>query len=530
MAVILRSTWNIEENDKQYLWYGITGTSPNLDENKIVNNIAELLEENFTDIGDLWWSIGKKLGKTRGGNLAHLPTAASYNSDFGQFLAWTKLTKKLAAKQEKYLAICDDPWVYRQLSMIPGVSSVRPPPLWKKKYFLIVRGYLARLRLVVKNLIALLLFIGKKKSAKKHQMAIVAYAHPSSTPEGFDAYFGDLMKLIPSILRLIHTDGSIKFSRSLIGEQTFSLHSWGNAVFCLSLIFKKWAPDFTEIKSNYLWLIKRSVLIENGSAVIAGNAWQMYCQERCIKTLMPKKVLWPWENHPWERELTRSAHKEGIQTLGYQHAVIGIQQFNPCPRSNVDGLKSIPSKVICSGLAYYKQLIKWGIPEDKLVVGGAFRFKKSDNVKYDPKGPVFVAASADAKITETLMKSVTLAQGKGRKFIVKMHPLYPQKIIESKDILITKNTIPEQDKISAVVYGTGASGLEGLLAGIPTFRLRLHDKVAVNVLPEGVDAVPFSVNELGEKLDKAVPPREVSWENIYAPVILDVWREQLLVK
>ena len=72
--------------------------------------------------------------------------------------------------------------------------------------------------------------------------------------------------------------------------------------------------------------------------------------------------MWPWENHPWERELCRYAKKYGIKTIGYQHAVIGPQQFNPGPASNPDGFTSIPDRIICSGPAYYKQLIRWGIP------------------------------------------------------------------------------------------------------------------------------------------------------------------------
>ena len=69
-----------------------------------------------------------------------------------------------------------------------------------------------------------------------------------------------------------------------------------------------------------------------------------------------------------------------------------------------------------------------------------------------------------------------------------------KKIPETKDITITKNTIPELDKISAVVYGTGASGLEGLLAGIPTFRIRSHEKVDINVLKARAKAIQDKEN------------------------------------
>ncbi len=517
-------------SEKTYRWYSITGTKAILDEKLLVNNIAELLEENFNNIGVVWWRIGKELGNTKGGKFAHVPTAASYNSDFGQMLAWAKVTEMLAAREDIFLAVCDDPWVFRHLAQINRVTASQPPKLWIKATYLLARGYLARTRLAIRNSIAVLLFRKYKNNVGKAKVAIIAYAHPSSKSEGFDAYFGNLLDNIPSISRLIHTDGNLGFGQKLMGKGTASLHGWGSVLYCIPLIFRRWRPDYSKINAEHFWLVRRSVAIENGGAGIATNLWQTHCQKNFMLELMPKVILWPWENHPWERELTRCAKEQNIRTVGYQHAVIGVQQFNPCPDSNTDGLKSIPSKIICSGLAYYKQLLKWGVPEERLVIGGAFRFTKADSKKYDPRGPVFVAASADTEITNSLMKAVLSAQGGGRKFLVKIHPLYPKKIVETESIKVTDKTIPEQDGISAVVYGTGASGLEGLLAGIPTFRIRPHNKVAVNVLPEGLDAVPFFETSLREKLDTAVPPKKLSWDKIYAPVTLNIWRKQLLIE
>ena len=529
MTVFLRSSWNIDVNQKRHPWYSVTGTKVGLDNSLLIDDIGQLLEENFTDIGELWWKLGEELGKTKGGKFAHMPTAASYNSDFGQMLAWTKVTKILAAREGIFIAICDDPWVFRQLSQIDGVEPGEFPHLWTKVLFLVVRGYLARTRLAWKNSFAAILFRKQAKNLGSFETALLAYAHPQSEPDGSDAYFGDLVNKVSSMKRLIHTDGKISLSRRLMGKNTASLHGWGRIFYSFQLVFNKWKPDFSKISGDYIWLIRRSVAIENGGAGIAANSWQMHCQKNFILELKPKIIMWPWENHPWERELTRCAKNQKIRTIGYQHAVIGSQQFNPCPKSNFDGLESIPSKIICSGTAYHDQLLRWGIPEDRLVIGGAFRFTKVNSGHYNPKGPVFVAASADTEITETLMEAVVSAQGGGRKFLVKNHPLYPKNITETETIKVTDKTIPEQCGISAVVYGTGASGLEGLLAGIPTFRIRPHNKVAVNVLPEGIDAVPFSVSRLREELDKAVPPKKLWWEKIYAPVTLDVWREQLLI-
>ena len=125
-----------------------------------------------------------------------------------------------------------------------------------------------------------------------------------------------------------------------------------------------------------------------------------------------------------------------------------------------------------------------------------------------------------------MMQAIAQIQNKEKFFLIKIHPLYPKKIVESENVKITPYTIPEQSGISAVFYGTGMSGLEGLLAGVPTFRLKPEDRIAVNVLPEGVEAIPVSKEELGVALDNAVKPKPLDWEKIYAPITINVWKNE----
>jgi hypothetical protein len=253
----------------------------------------------------------------------------------------------------------------------------------------------------------------------------------------------------------------------------------------------------------------------------------MHCQERWLKIQLPKTVVWPWENHPWEREFCRSAKRYLVSTRGYQHAVIGPHQFNPGPASNPDGLTSIPDRIICSGPAYHDQLLTWGIPTDRLCIGGAFRISRFDGNYYDADGPVFVATSSFASITEQMLLAIKFAEKVDRNFIVKVHPLYPQNIKETKNVSLTNDTIPNQHGLSAVFYATGTSGLEGLLAGVPTFRFRPDDRVAINVLPQGVTTQPVSIGTLGDALDEATKPIPLDWESIYSTIDQALWQEEL---
>ena len=83
--------------------------------------------------------------------------------------------------------------MFRQLSNIEGVKSLGAPPIWTRVLKNMVRGYLARLKLVMRNLTAKLLFHYSRKNLSNIQIGLFAYAHPLSKSTGEDAYFGNLM-------------------------------------------------------------------------------------------------------------------------------------------------------------------------------------------------------------------------------------------------------------------------------------------------------------------------------------------------
>ena len=116
----------------------------------------------------------------------------------------------------------------------------------------------------------------------------------------------------------------------------------------------------------------------------------------------------------------------------------------PGAKSNPDGFNSIPEKIICSGPAYYSQLLDWGMPADMLVIGGSFRYPPFNQNYYDSGGPILFATSSDTQITQELMAAVEKAASKGYQFLIKIHPLYPKKIMQSKNITITQIGLRDQ--------------------------------------------------------------------------------------
>lgn len=528
MSVILRQSTDLPVLTGNWSWVAITGTDIDLDPTRKLADLGERLETAFDSVRDDWWSLGYRLGQTPSARLAHMPTAASYNCDFGLMMAWIRLIAAVVATPRRILVVCDDPWVFRQLASLDGIEAGKPPTLFFRSLKAWIRGWLARGRLSFHVICAHLRLRPTKENAAQGGTTLLVYGHPGSDAKGKDAYFGTLMADMPRLRRLIHTDADVGLTINLAQDgRTAGLHAWGSLFFTPRLVFQRWLPSPGELDGPYTWILRRAVILENATAAPAANRWQMHCQERWLESQRPDMVIWPWENHPWERAMCRSAKHYGVTTRGYQHAVIGPQQFNPGPASNPDGLGSIPDRIICSGPAYRDQLLSWGIPAERLRIGGAFRISRFEGNYYDPCGPVFVATSSFRSITEQMLRAVNKARKPGRKFIIKIHPLYPLDIEETEDIRLTQYTIPEQQGISAVFYGTGTSGLEGLLAGVPTFRFRPDDRVAINVLPEGVTAYPVELNSLDEALDQAERPLPLDWSEIYAAVQPTVWQDEL---
>ncbi len=105
--------------------------------------------------------------------------------------------------------------------------------------------------------------------------------------------------------------------------------------------------------------------------------------------------------------------------------------------------------------------------------------------------------------------------------------MYPFPFTETDDIRRTHKTIPESPGISAVFFGTGLSGLEGLLSGTPTYRLLPSDRLGIDTLPAGCMAETVSAPGLAAALDATPQPPAVHWDDLFNPVDLNVWRHHL---
>lgn len=505
-------------------WLAIGDTPPGLALEKKVPGLAAELETAFDGIAETWLSLGRELGTEPSAGLAHAPACAANASDMGLMMAWSRIVGQKAGAKETVLVVCDDPWMFRHLSGLQGVDAGTPPALWPVRLKLALRGFAARCKSAVVLARDALGLGRQRRLAQPSGMVLLVYGHPSSTTDGTDGYFGNLMKENAALCRLLHVDCSASRARELEGGgRTLSLRAWGKVSDALTLPFTRWRPGRRHLSGKWGWLVRRAAALEGGTGQGALIAWQRKCQHRWLTETRPRVVAWPWENHSWEREFVRAARALGIRTLGYQHSVIGRQMLNYAPGSNPDGLASLPDRILCTGDATRRQLLQWGVPDERLEIGGALRIPEPASINPDPQGPVFLALPFDAETAGQMVDAARALTGQGFRFLVKDHPMTPFPFNPEPAIERTEKPFFEHPGLRAMVYAATTVGLEAALAGLPTIRFRPEGRIALDILPKGTQLPAADASGLAEALNQAGAP-VLNRDEFFSPVPKNLWQ------
>jgi hypothetical protein len=505
------------------VWASVDGEAPQLDPARRMPELGRQLEEAFEAVAEEWWSLGRLLAREKSAALAHASACASNASDLGQMLAWSRLVERWGGEACQVLVVCRDPWMFRHLATLPGVTAGPAPSVLKPSLKLAVRGVLSRGAVALRMARAALSLRGQRATSQGGAHLLV-YGHPASNAQGDDAYFGPLMRELPALGRLLHVDCSAARACELAADgRTRSLHAWGSPLFALGLAFARWRPRLGAVPANRRWLVRRAAALEGGTGMAAAIRWQLHCQQRWLKAVAPKAVAWPWENHSWERAFVRSARPLGSALIGYQHSVIGRQMFNYALHANADGAASAPDRVLCTGQATLRQLADWGMPAERLAVGGALRFAQPLAIRHDPAAPVFMALPFDQMVAAEMVEAARAAAAQGWRFLVRDHPMTPFAFAESDGVSRAPGPLSQQQAVAAVVFAATTVGLEALLAGLPVLRFRPASRISIDILPAGLSVPVAEAATLSEALARAAAPTPPARDHIFAGADLALW-------
>ncbi|NQV57976.1 MAG: hypothetical protein HQ503_19095 [Rhodospirillales bacterium] len=529
MTVLLSTSKN-PPNPSQYdCWCAVGSVKAELNPAARVPGLVQLLISATNLIANEWLALGKKLAEAPGAGLAHAPACAANASDFGRMLAWAKVIETWAAGDERVAVLCDDPWMFRHLAGILDIQAGPPPPLFVQWIKLFWRGYIVRSKLSLELFWAAWQLREQRQTYRQGAVSLLVYGHPNTTIEGSDSYFGELMKHFVDLSRVFHVDCKLGRALELTGDgRNFSLHAWGNSLAALTLFSAKWRPGEADKTGPYGWLVRRAAALEGGTGQPAMIRWQQICQKAWLKAATPRAVVWPWENHSWEREFVRCARANGTATIGYQHTTIGKQELNYFPGSNVDGLESIPDQILTSGKEGRNVLAKSGIPGNRIAIGGAFRVRSEASLSHDPDGPIFLALPFDHEICAEMIEAVRPLGAGGKTFLIKGHPMTPYRFSESPGVYATSLPLDRQEPLAAVIYSSTTVGLEAVLGGLPTFEFLPSNKPPLDVLPSGIEVMKVTAETLEQSLSDIRLPPSINAEIIFSAPDMKIWEAALV--
>jgi hypothetical protein len=503
-------------------WVAQTARTLPLEPERRFEPSAELDDAFAAIVPDLL-ALTRTLGRNPTAILAHAPSATVVASDLGETMAWVRLVEGWAATTERWLVICDDPWLFRQLAAIPGVSIAGAPPrLWPRRLSLALRGWAARTAFALRTCRAALA-AGKPVTTPGGGWLL---SYGQQTAAGDDAYFGSLRSDLPELRLLLHVDCAADRAVRFGG---LSLHGFGSPLAALSrLPFARWRPGAADVSGPWGWLVRRVAALEGATAQGAAIRWQILCQRAWLAAVRPAVVAWPWECHGWERDLARAARVTATRTVGVQHSTIGRFELNHHVGAHAEGLEALPDHILCVGALFRRHLEEWGVPAARLRVAGALRYAAAGGPRLDPMAPVFVALPSHLRIARQMVAAVTRAAAvTGRHFVLRDHPMYPLDFAEDERVRRADGGLASQQAVSAVLYAATTVGLEAVLLGLPTLRFVPRGCVALNILPNNVVIPAVDDGGLVAALDHMEPPPSLGRTDVFAPVDLAVWREAL---
>ena len=502
MSVLLRRSNDLPAPEAYDAWTTVSEHPPSGVSGNQLADFSSRLEDAFDAAAQEWQALAKILASEPTSELAHMPSCAPTCSDFGLMLAWSNLAEAVADNDERVLFICDDPWLFRHLAELAGVNASAPPPYMAASLKLAFRGFLVQTKVALRAAFASLAFRHHRSKAKTGSTVILAYGHPDSRAEGYDAYFGPLMKKRPELFRVLHVDGSLGRAKSLsAGPRTVSLHAWGNPLTALMLPFARWKPTAAHLNGTLRWLVRRAAALEGGSGQAAMGRWQQICQKNWLRQTRPRLITWPWENHAWERGFVRSAREFGARTLGYLHTPHGRHHWGISPASNLDGLDSTPDEIVSTGAIPAKRLESLGYPPDHVSVGGSLRHVVFGSLPHDPDGPVLMALPNNRDIAQQMEKIAIGWTKKNKLVLIKPHPMAPAKIRTLADTMYTEGPLDQLPPLQAVVYAMSSIGLEALAGGLPVIRFNPGTSVApIAALPKNLDVPATNAQQLDNAL------------------------------
>ena len=254
------------------------------------------------------------------------------------------------------------------------------------------------------------------------------------------------------------------------------------------------------------------------------------------------KIIYIYENQPWERALCWSGrrHMPDTMLVGYQHARVPRFLMNLYFASGGEGDAPLPHRVVTVGQHTADLLTSDGYDPVQVRVAGALQMQEllgsrpANHVsKPPPKMPTVLVAtsSGEEEATELVYMAMNLlGEDEGIDIVVKCHPLMPFRQAGGPETSNLPKHIRLSDKpigdlmseCSLMVYSGSTVCVQALSIGLPLIHVRPQFDLDLDPLESVPDARPSvtGTEELRDKVRWILQNREQ-----YISDNLDSWRQ-----
>jgi len=310
---------------------------------------------------------------------------------------------------------------------------------------------------------------------------------------------------------------------------------------------------------DYLPLFYREVLREWGHPGFMGyqltyRAIRQLAREygHCVKC-----VIYPFENQPWEKMLCLAFRKEApaARLIGYQHATVSPLELCYFLGQNESKFVPLPDVIATNSEMSLTLLRLGGLPEERLVNGGAFRYeylftfqrRRSSQVRTGyGRSQILVALPITRMHAQPLLRDLldlfgsTGSSASQVEFVIKCHPDLPLAMLMDKSeglpqgFTVTETPLRDLfDMVDGFLYAAPTSSwCEAYVAGLPVLKYR-SDSLDIDWADAlNLETLPICSREsLKQRIEDllrdspAVPAgsRTGLVERIFSPVNESVW-------
>ena len=310
---------------------------------------------------------------------------------------------------------------------------------------------------------------------------------------------------------------------------------------------------------DYLPLFYREVLREWGHPGFAACMLSYLTMRRLARVYGDhvKCVIYPFENQPWEKMLCLAFRKEApaARLIGYQHASVPPLLLSYFLGRNEAAYVPLPDVIVTNGESGLNLLKQGGLPEEKLITGGAFRhehlfsFKRRKNHQVkagDGRSRILVALPLTRMHAEPLLQDLLelfespFFGANQVELVVKCHPDLPLAMLLDKSeglpqgFTVTETPLRDLfDMVDGFLYAAPTSSwCEAYVAGLPVLKYR-SDSLDIDWADAlNLETLPICSREsLKQRIEDllrdspAVPAgsRTGLVERIFSPVNESVW-------